>query len=268
MVDAAQAEPERFGKLLEDMDRTNRVNGVYKRLKVIRQAVMIRAEPPLLPGRGPYRVVVADPPWPYDIRQEDYSQRVVTPYPAMSIAEICAEGDKVRAIAHRDCVLWLWVPNRHMIRNAAVVLDAWGFQEMAILTWAKHKMGTGNWLRGQTEHCILAVRGKPIVTLTTQTTLLHGPLRRNSQKPVAFYDFVEKLCPAPRYADLFSRYQHNERWDCHGAEAPTALEGTAATREPDRQAVAVNDTKSEPRAQLSHVRFLFTRSNRTLQQER
>jgi N6-adenosine-specific RNA methylase IME4 len=39
-------------------------------------------------------------------------------------------------------------------------------------------------------------------------------------KPPEFYDFVESLCPAPRYADLFSRYQHNDKWDCHGDEAP------------------------------------------------
>jgi hypothetical protein len=31
---------------------------------------------------------------------------------------------------------------------------------------------------------------------------------------------IESLCPAPRYADLFSRYRHNDNWDCHGAEAP------------------------------------------------
>jgi hypothetical protein len=30
------------------------------------------------------------------------------------------------------------------------------------------------------------------------------------------------LCPAPRYADLFSRYRHNDKWDCHGDEAPHA----------------------------------------------
>ena len=39
-------------------------------------------------------------------------------------------------------------------------------------------------------------------------------------KPPEFYDFVESLCPAPRYADLFSRYRHNDKWDCHGDEAP------------------------------------------------
>ena len=67
-------------------------------------------------------------------------------------------------------------------------------------------MGTGDWLRYQTEHRIMAVRGKPTVTLTNQTTVLHAPMRGHSEKPKEFYDFVEKLCPAPRYADLFSRY--------------------------------------------------------------
>jgi hypothetical protein len=65
IVDAAEAEPDRFRKLLADMDRTGRVNGVFRRLKVIRQADAIRAEPPPLPGNGPYRVIVADPPWPH-----------------------------------------------------------------------------------------------------------------------------------------------------------------------------------------------------------
>jgi len=102
----------------------------------------------------------------------------------------------------------------------AQVLDAWGFKDKTILTWVKDKMGTGDWLRGQTEHVIMAVRGKPTVTLTNQTTVLHAPARGHSVKPVEFYDFVEKLCPAPRYTDIFSRYQHNEKWDCHGDEAP------------------------------------------------
>jgi ParB-like chromosome segregation protein Spo0J len=55
VVDAAEAEPERFGKLKEDMDRTGRVNGIYRRLRVAQQAETIRAEPPPLPGNGPYR---------------------------------------------------------------------------------------------------------------------------------------------------------------------------------------------------------------------
>jgi N6-adenosine-specific RNA methylase IME4 len=215
--EAAEAEPEKFGKLLADMDHTGRVDGVHKRLKVIQQAEKIRSEPQPLPGRGPYRVIVADPPWPYEIRSEDPSNRATTPYPQMSIAQVCALP--VPSITTTDAVLWLWTTNFHM-RNAFAVLDAWGFQERTILTWAKDRMGMGNWLRGKTEHCILAGRGRPTLTLTNQTTLLNAPMRGHSQKPPEFYDLVERLCPAPRYAYLFSRYRHNDRWDCHGDEAP------------------------------------------------
>jgi N6-adenosine-specific RNA methylase IME4 len=220
VVAASEQEPEKFGTLKDYMDRTGRVNGPFKRLNVIRQSEKIRKEPPPLPGHGPYRVIVADPPWPYEIRKEDPSQRATHPYTQMSIDQICALD--VGGIAHRDCILWLWTTNHHM-RQAFEALDAWGFTQKTILTWAKDRMGTGAWLRGQTERALMAFRGKPIVELKNQTTLLPGPLRKNSQKPAEFYDFIEGLCPAPRYAYLFSRYRHNEKWDCHGDEVPPAI---------------------------------------------
>lgn len=216
--DAAKADPVRFGKLAIDMDRTGRVDGPYKRLKIARQAEAIRAEPPSFPGNGPYRAIVADPPWPYEIHKDDPSHRATHPYPTMSIADICAEATKVNEIAHADCILWLWTTNHHM-RQAFGVLDAWGFEQKTILTWVKDKMGYGDWLRGQTEHCLMAVRGKPVVHLTNQTTVLRGPVRANSQKPDEFFAFVESLCPAPRYAELFSRRASSEKWDCHGDQA-------------------------------------------------
>jgi ParB-like chromosome segregation protein Spo0J len=40
--DAAKAEPEKFGKLQADMDRTGRVDGPFKRIKVMRQSEAIR----------------------------------------------------------------------------------------------------------------------------------------------------------------------------------------------------------------------------------
>jgi N6-adenosine-specific RNA methylase IME4 len=224
IVDAAAAEPERFGKLKEDMDRTGKVNGPYKRLGVIKQAALIRAEPPPLPGRGPYRVIAADPPWPFEVRQEDPSHRATHPYPQMSIAQICALD--VATIAAADCILWLWTTNYHM-RFAFEILAAWGFEQKEILTWAKDRMGTGDWLRGQTEHAIMAVRGKPVVTLTNQSTRLDAPARAHSQKPDEFYALVEKLCPAPRYCELFARTKR-PNWDGHGDE----LKPDAAAEKP------------------------------------
>jgi N6-adenosine-specific RNA methylase IME4 len=217
IVQALRADPknERIQKLHADMDRTGNVHGPFKRLKVMLQSVAIRAEPPPLPNKGPYRVIVADPPWPYEMRSEDPTHRATHPYPQMSIEAICAVD--LASIAHEDCVLWLWITNHHLIRQAARVLDAWGFQEKVILTWVKDRFGTGDWLRGQTEQCIMAVRGHPTIELTNQSTVLFGPLRANSQKPDEFYPFIESLCPAPRYAYLFSK-DKRDRWDMHGDE--------------------------------------------------
>jgi len=173
----------------------------------------IESEPAPLPA-GPFRVIVADPPWAYEKRKDDGSHRAALTYPTMSTAEICAMP--IRERAHEDCVLWLWTTNAFM-RDAFQVLDAWGFAEKTILTWAKDRMGTGDWLRGKTEHCILAVRGAPHVNLTNQTTLLTAPLRDHSRKPDEFYALVETLCPGSKL-EVFAR-QQRPGWVAWGAES-------------------------------------------------
>ena len=175
-------------------------------------AAEIRGEPPPAPT-GPYRVIVADPPWRYDKRAEDPTHRGANPYPDMTTAEICAI--RVEEFAHQDCILWLWTTNAFM-RDAFAVLDAWGFSEKTILTWAKQKMGVGDWLRGQTEHCILATRGHPVATLTNETTLLTADTREHSRKPDDFYALVERLCPGSK-VEMFSR-ETRPGWAVWGAE--------------------------------------------------
>jgi N6-adenosine-specific RNA methylase IME4 len=212
---AAAERDERFAPLVEEMDRTRRVNGVYRKLVVATKAETIRAETSPLPGRGPYRVIVADPPWTYSIRANDPSQRGVCPYPQMSIEEIRTLG--VAGIAHDDALLWLWTTNAHL-EHAFPIARAWGFEPKTVLTWVKDQMGVGTWLRGQSEHCLLAVRGRPTVQLSNQTTVLHAPVGAHSAKPDEFYALVEALCPAARYAELFQRTPR-PNWDGHGDEA-------------------------------------------------
>jgi N6-adenosine-specific RNA methylase IME4 len=214
VVEAAEEEPELYGHLVAEMDRTGRVDGVYKRFKIIGQADVIRQEPPPLPSNGPYRVIVADPPWPYELRRTDPSHRSALPYPEMPVDAICAI--EVAGLAHDDCILWLWTTNAHH-RDAYAVLDAWGFEHKTTLTWVKNRMGAGHWLRGQTEHCLMAVRGHPIVALSNQTTVLFGLARAHSQKPEEFYELVERFCPASRYAYLFAR-DNRPGWDMHADE--------------------------------------------------
>jgi N6-adenosine-specific RNA methylase IME4/ParB-like chromosome segregation protein Spo0J len=221
IVDAAEAEPEKYGRLRAAMDKTGRVNAPYKRLRVAKQAEKIRAEPSPLPGNLPYSVAAADIPWASEPegKADRAAHRGYWPYPTMTIEQACALP--VGSIMHADSVFWLWVTNFILARGLHLpVLRAWEFEPKTIVTWEKDKAGTGIWLLGQTEHVVMAVRGNPVITLTNQTTVLRGPVREHSRKPQQFYEMVESLCPAPRYADLFSRYRHNEKWDCHGDEAP------------------------------------------------
>jgi N6-adenosine-specific RNA methylase IME4 len=104
---------------------------------------------------------------------------------------------------HADSIMWLWVPNYILVKGLHLpVLDVWGFQPINLLTWVKDRFGTGDTLRGQTEHCVFATRGKPAIDLPVPPWVLFAPMRANSQKPDEFIDLVERHCPAPRYAYL------------------------------------------------------------------
>lgn len=219
VVEAAEANPDQYGGLLDAMDRTGRANGPYKRLRVIKQTAAIRQEAPGLPNRGPYRCIVADMPWPSEPSDEQPADRgrAYFPYPTMSIKQMCEMGPAIRAIAHEHTWLWFWTTNFHLLTGCVLeVLKAWDFTPVTMRTWAKNKMGQGQTLRGQTEHVILAKRGSPVINLTNQTTLLYDEVLEHSEKPGRFYADVETLCPSARYAELFSRRTLPENWDGHG----------------------------------------------------
>jgi N6-adenosine-specific RNA methylase IME4 len=210
VVEAAEREPEKYGRLLGQMDRTGNIHGAFRVLVKRREAERIDAAVPPLPT-GSFNVIVCDPPWRYAIRSADVTQRGNTPYADMSLGDICALP--VEALAAEDCVLWLWTTNLHM-RDSFAVLDAWGFESKTILTWAKQKFGVGQWLRGQTEHCHLAVRGKPTALLSNQSTLLVAPAGAHSAKPDEFYRLIETLCPGSKL-DMFAR-RRRVGWVSHG----------------------------------------------------
>ena len=160
---------------------------------------------------GLYHVLVVDPPWPYEKRAEDASHRSRNLYPTMSISELM----DMEIPAEENSVLWLWTTNA-FLHDAYHIIEEWGFTPKTVLTWVKDRMGMGDWLRGKTEHCILAVRGKPVINLTNQTTVLNAPLREHSRKPDEFYQMVSDLCPG-RKIDIFSR-ESREGWDQWGCE--------------------------------------------------
>jgi N6-adenosine-specific RNA methylase IME4/ParB-like chromosome segregation protein Spo0J len=180
------------------------------------EAEAIDRELPSLPdGSTKYRLLVADPPWPYQSRMDDATKRGVVPYPVMSLNEIKVLS--VAELAHDDSVLFLWITNA-FVEEGFAVARAWGFRPVTLLTWVKPRMGTGDWLRGASEHAIMAVRGRPVVRLTNQSTVLHAPVpRRHSTKPPEAYALFEGLVPAGKDGrlELFGRATR-EGWTSWG----------------------------------------------------
>jgi ParB/RepB/Spo0J family partition protein len=203
VVEAAEEEPEQYGYLVEQMDRSGKVAGAYRRLEVLKQAKELEAAAPGLPT-GPFQVIVADPPWQYETGNS-------LPYPTMPLEDIKAMP--VREIADENAILWLWTTNAHL-RVAFEVVAAWGFEYKTLLTWVKDRMGTGEWLRGQTEHCLLGARGKPVFIHENHTTVLEGGRREHSRKPEEFYGRVEATCAGAK-VELFCR-QQRAGWCVYG----------------------------------------------------
>ena len=187
------------------------ISRAYKNTKQIMEESQPKGE--VVSPDGKFEVIVVDPPWPYQNRAEDNTHRARSQYSRKSMTI-----DEIKAIdipAMDSCVLWLWTTNAFM-HDAFHALEAWGLTAKTILTWVKHKFGTGDWLRGQTEHCIMAIKGKPVVNLGAQSTVIMAPLREHSRKPDEFYTMVESLCPG-RKLDMFARTER-DGWEYHGDE--------------------------------------------------
>jgi N6-adenosine-specific RNA methylase IME4 len=160
---------------------------------------------------GLYDVIVVDPPWNYGTNYDPEGRRCASPYPELSIEEIKA----IKLPLAENAIVWLWATNA-FLHDAFHILEAWGLEPKTILTWVKDRMGLGDWLRGKTEHCILAIKGKPIKYLTNQTTVLFGESREHSRKPEEFYQLVDSLCYG-RKLDYFGR-EKREGWDVYGTQ--------------------------------------------------
>jgi len=163
---------------------------------------------------GIFQIVVIDPPWKYGTEYNEDSRRVASKYGEMSIEDIKKEWkEKIQEHIDSNCVLWLWVTNA-FIHEAYHLLEEWKFEPKTILTWDKVRMGIGVWLRGQTEHCIMAVKGKPLINLTNETTLLRAKATTHSTKPEEFYKLVDKLCIG-RKLDWFAT-KNRKGWVSYG----------------------------------------------------
>ena len=143
VVDAAEADPERFGHLTEEMDRVGKVNGAYRKLRQANDENRVFS---LVPVKGKYKTLVIDPPWKYE---QSLAGRAAPGYATMTHEELLALP--VPGWADDNCHLYLWTTN-NFITRAGDLMAHWGFQHKTVLTWIKPRWGLGSYFRNSTEH--------------------------------------------------------------------------------------------------------------------
>lgn len=169
-----------------------------------------------------YNIIYADPPWQY--KDKGCNGNAQKHYSTMKLDDIC--NLPVSKLAENDCVLFLW-STYPMIQSAMKAIESWGFKYKTLgFQWIKRNrksdgyfFGTGQWTRGNTEACLLAVKGKPHKFKINNgiSQIIDCPVGRHSSKPPIVRDkIIELLGDLPRI-ELFAREQA-DGWDCWGDE--------------------------------------------------
>ncbi len=195
VVQAAEQEPEQFGHLVAEMDRTGKVSAAHRAVRRAQDEKQIIG---LAPVAGKFKTLVLDPPWQYDA---DFLGRGKPTYATTGHAELLALP--VANWAEENCHLYLWTTNA-MFPAAFELLAKWGFRHNTILTWAKPYFGLGTHFRGQTEHVIFGIRGALATRSNSISTLFEAPVGGHSEKPEKFYEIV-RAASYPPYGEAFQR---------------------------------------------------------------
>lgn len=165
-----------------------------------------------------YGVILADPPWP-EKGGGKIKRGADRHYPLMTVKAIMALP--ISDLACHDAHLYLWTTNNYL-PDALTVMAAWGFRYVTMITWAKDKMGLGQYFRGMTEHCLFGVRGNVPYRFREDgkraqgRTLIQASRGKHSEKPEELRAMIESVSCGP-YLELFARESH-DGWDSWGNE--------------------------------------------------
>lgn len=210
VVEAAEAEPARFGDLVQKMD-TGEVS-IHRAHAFIQNSRVIEATNERIatvsPPAGTYRCVVIDPPWPVTKIARDCrpNQTKELDYPTMSLEEI--EALPVPSVLDpAGCHVYLWVTQKYL----PVGLDlfkAWGIKYQCCLTWVKPVGFTPfSWMYN-TEHVLFGRVGSLDLQRMGRKLSFDAPVTEHSAKPNVFYDLVTECSPGPRL-EMFSRKERD-----------------------------------------------------------
>lgn len=173
-----------------------------------------KADAPRMPDTK-YRIIYADPPWPYDdtgVTTSPSYGGTKWHYPSMTVEELCALP--VGAMADADSVLFMWATSPKL-PEALRIIEAWGFDYKTSFVWDKVKHNFGYYNSVRHEFLLIAGRGRS----TPDTKTLYDSVQtiertEHSVKPEEFRAIIDDLYPVGRRIELFARREVDgwERW--------------------------------------------------------
>ena len=167
-----------------------------------------------------YEIIYADPPWSYN--DKGCNGNAENHYTSMALESICQLP--INKIASENCILFLWA-TYPMLREALQVIERWGFEYKSIgFQWVKLNKkaltpfyGLGRWTRGNTEPCLIAVKGKPKRIAKNVFQLIQEPIKGHSKKPNKVRNEIVRLMGDLSRIELFAR-EKTDGWDVWGNE--------------------------------------------------
>jgi N6-adenosine-specific RNA methylase IME4 len=171
-------------------------------------------EPEQVSESGSFQLVLADPPWRYDV-QETPNRRVENHYPTADLNTIKGHAPNTE----KDAVLFLWA-TAPKLAEAVDVLAAWGFRYVTCAVWDKKKIGMGYWFRGRHELLLVGVKGKPGTTPECErvASVFEEPRGAHSAKPECVYQWIEQAFPDKTKLEMYAR-KPRKGWVAWGNES-------------------------------------------------
>lgn len=173
----------------------------------------------------PFRVIVADPPWPFADKLPGAKRGAAKNYSLLNVDEIARFA--LPPIAD-DAWLFLWRVAA-MQEEALSVVRAWGFQPKSEIVWLKMTkrwtpaFGMGRYVRAAHETCVVATRGRVQPAVRNVRSVFGSRRLEHSRKPDVFFEIVEELTGGGPYLELFAR-RRRDGWSAIGDELPMAAE--------------------------------------------
>jgi N6-adenosine-specific RNA methylase IME4 len=182
-----------------------------------------------------YNVIYTDPPWDYDSKRigRKNGSAAYLKYNTLTLDDL--KEMPVGNITDTDalCFMWATVP---LLPEAMALMAAWGFRYKTMITWEKTGgLGMGHWMRIQTEHLLVGVKGDAKPFRHQEKNIYKHPVCEHSAKPHFFRELVMKLAEksladctrlemfARSREGFFSDYEY-EGWDVFGNQVNNSIE--------------------------------------------